>query len=625
MEQRRGLKDLPIDSIDSEKLDVGEYAKALTEFIVECDTPMTIAIQGDWGSGKTSLMFLIKQVIDERNKNERKKIKIIEFNTWQYSQFGQADELTFALMSHFLDSLYDEKEKERRKTNIGKTHNALKYLKIVARAALVAGASFGGQADTMKEFLGSLETQKEEQEKYRNISPSEVIRSLRNEMEKNVQAIIDSSDAEKILVLIDDLDRLVPLKAVELLESLKLFLDVKNCVFVLACDYGVVVQGLKEKFKSDKEIRGKSFFDKIIQVPFNMPVGLYNADKYIQSLLESIGCEDSDEKERKLYKELIRFSVGFNPRNLKRLFNSLLLLMKVSERKKLGKELCKTEERTRILFAILCLQTAYEPAYRFIQNMEEHRLTDRFLRLLRDENAMMADEGLKELRMEMNFSESGSDLRNFCSFADWLNEALQINAERRDKEKESDQSEGHLNESEVKNFIRILRMSSVVSVDAMNQSAGVEDGDRSGLRAVVKELQQELENRYGKDGGEGGQHFRTFQARKENRAQIIWDISVEKRKILIFFQIRSESFLGGVWTVYKEDVNFCKKWIEAEICSTHKEFVEKEEGQGFYLNECNFGKDMPVADRYEMFKSFVTEWYGKLVPELANKIDRGQP
>ena len=35
---------------------IDRYKKGLCDFIVKCDTPMTVAIQGDWGSGKTSMM-----------------------------------------------------------------------------------------------------------------------------------------------------------------------------------------------------------------------------------------------------------------------------------------------------------------------------------------------------------------------------------------------------------------------------------------------------------------------------------------------------------------------------------------------------------------------------------------
>jgi predicted KAP-like P-loop ATPase len=55
-----GLKDIPLESFNDDALEIGDYAKSLSDFIQQCETPLTIALQGDWGSGKTSLMNLIK-------------------------------------------------------------------------------------------------------------------------------------------------------------------------------------------------------------------------------------------------------------------------------------------------------------------------------------------------------------------------------------------------------------------------------------------------------------------------------------------------------------------------------------------------------------------------------------
>lgn len=43
----------------SDTLNVGVYAKVLSEFVQSCETPMTIGVQGDWGIGKTSMLNLI--------------------------------------------------------------------------------------------------------------------------------------------------------------------------------------------------------------------------------------------------------------------------------------------------------------------------------------------------------------------------------------------------------------------------------------------------------------------------------------------------------------------------------------------------------------------------------------
>ena len=48
-----GFTDKPASTLEDDRFNITKYINGLTGFILECNTPMTIAIQGDWGSGKT--------------------------------------------------------------------------------------------------------------------------------------------------------------------------------------------------------------------------------------------------------------------------------------------------------------------------------------------------------------------------------------------------------------------------------------------------------------------------------------------------------------------------------------------------------------------------------------------
>lgn len=58
-----------ITDIPSEKdlFNIENYISGLTSFICDCKTPMTISIQGDWGTGKTSIMKQIETRLDSSN------------------------------------------------------------------------------------------------------------------------------------------------------------------------------------------------------------------------------------------------------------------------------------------------------------------------------------------------------------------------------------------------------------------------------------------------------------------------------------------------------------------------------------------------------------------------------
>ena len=96
----------------------------------------------------------------------------------------------------------------------------------------------------------------------------------------------------KVIIYVDDLDRIDPKDAVSILELLKNIFNIKDCVFVLAIDYQVVVKGLVGKFGKptpENEWEFRAFFDKIIQLPFSMPMGNYDIANYVLGLAREIG------------------------------------------------------------------------------------------------------------------------------------------------------------------------------------------------------------------------------------------------------------------------------------------------------------------------------------------------
>ena len=203
----------------------------------------------------------------------------------------------------------------------------------------------------------------------------------------------------------DDLDRLQPEKAVELLEVLKVFLDCENCVYILAVDYEVVTQGIKKKFGDFVgEQKGKSFFDKIIQLPFKMPVAQYDISKYVGDMLVKMNIE-ADENLVADYVSLISLSVGCNPRSMKRLFNTYLLLDIILK----GKFSKAEKDRVNLLlFAIICMQTEFENLYRYIVSSRDVIDADLLVSLadgITSNDEIIADIGIDD---EAELSEQGS-------------------------------------------------------------------------------------------------------------------------------------------------------------------------------------------------------------------------
>lgn len=84
------------------------YIQGFVNFITQCPTPMTTAIQGDWGTGKTSALRAIKKALGD-------DAWVIEFNTWQYSQFNLGEQLVFSLIGEILTQLIKMIDQSRKK------------------------------------------------------------------------------------------------------------------------------------------------------------------------------------------------------------------------------------------------------------------------------------------------------------------------------------------------------------------------------------------------------------------------------------------------------------------------------------------------------------------------------
>ena len=147
-----GFTDKPTNTIKEDSFGIQQYVSGLNEFILECNTPMTIAIQGDWGSGKTSMMNMIKEKLGA-------SVITTWFNTWQYSQFNMGDALVVSFLSRLLSDIQTNDDKNN--VNIKKTLKLISRFAKIA-AVVAADALVGGEAaDIAKKGAEAFENHEE--------------------------------------------------------------------------------------------------------------------------------------------------------------------------------------------------------------------------------------------------------------------------------------------------------------------------------------------------------------------------------------------------------------------------------------------------------------------------------
>lgn len=352
---KSSIIDVPRKPSQADLFGIQVYQDALIKYIRLTDTPITIALQGEWGSGKTSLMNQLRyNLCDE----EGAPYYAIWINTWQYSLMKTPQQAIISILEGIINQigqLNPNKHKwEESKRKIGGV-----FKKMATIGTKVAAGVVGVEGDVVDDIFSGEASQSD-------------IAQLKEEIARLIEdALAHDPTKAGFTFYIDDLDRIDPPVAVEILELLKNIFDLEKCVFILAIDYDVVIKGLKPKFgelteSNEREFR--SFFDKIIQLPFSMPVASYNVDTFLVDALRKIEFftdeELNDPHLAEELSEIARLSVGSNPRSLKRLTNTLALISLINEAQSSQDPKAQpTVSGKEINFALVCMQIAYPYIY----------------------------------------------------------------------------------------------------------------------------------------------------------------------------------------------------------------------------------------------------------------------
>ena len=316
MELTSVLNDEPASK---DRLNRDKYADAFARLAETCETPLVVGLYGTWGTGKTSLMRLI-----ERKINKEKALSVW-FDPWQH----QFDESPLLALVHTLTAA----------ANLGS--QAEKLLTVVASAfgSMILKATTSLSLKDIDELGERLE-----RERF-------MVRDAQVRLRDHFHAIVETArgnSKKRLIFFIDDLDRCVPLQIMKMLESLKLYLNLPECVYFLGVDRAALECSIKLQYK-DVDLSERNYLDKIVQLPFTIPPIVYDSlGEFIQHLLprELKGCRD-----------LLATGLGENPREIKRFVNSLIL------NHNLAVSAAIRNYNPKILAALLLLQQRDTPLY----------------------------------------------------------------------------------------------------------------------------------------------------------------------------------------------------------------------------------------------------------------------
>ncbi len=240
--------------------------------------PFSIGLNAPWGSGKTSVMRTLENKLRDSN------LDVIFFEAWRHENSNPG----LTLISYLLNRYVNDHVKKI----------------------------------TILKSVGNILSQK-----FLNMDLSEIIDSFTDDQttddaifSQSNQFAIDDKIKNKLVIIIDDLDRCDVENTLELLSIMKLFLDSSKIICIAAVDFKRLEQAWHQKYGTDErfEGEGRSYLQKIFQVRIGMPTpNEEQIVEYYQSLSARSGIKQNDET-------ILDFLKGIgpkNPRTIKRMLN----------------------------------------------------------------------------------------------------------------------------------------------------------------------------------------------------------------------------------------------------------------------------------------------------------------
>lgn len=364
------------------------HASLLKDVILDKEMlPTSIGIFGNWGAGKSSLMLLLQKEIDEwvqktTIENEKKEtlkennlILQIQFNSWKFENYESTkNTLIIEILEAIASDISTRKDAFEKADDLLKRISLLRVGMYVIKKGVQFVTATNGLPQEITDLIPSIEELadflKPEEAKalVEELKAQNTARFI-SKFRELFERIVLAAGYRAIVVYIDDLDRCNPVKVVDCLEAIKLFLNVANTAFVIGADERIVELAIQEKYHvvEDKKERFSPFSDyleKLIQLPYKLPkLSFSEQETYITLLL----CKwkepnlfpkihklylafrekdkhtkyglDSIRKETQISKSvddwmpivpLMNHFLNGNPRQLKRFLNTLQLRMRMA-------------------------------------------------------------------------------------------------------------------------------------------------------------------------------------------------------------------------------------------------------------------------------------------------------
>jgi predicted KAP-like P-loop ATPase len=257
--------DGPITTKADDRLHYLPFSQALAKAVVHraLSDGFVIGVQAQWGMGKSSAINLALEAIREleHGKSRKQQTKVQPFNPWLFSGLEALVKGYLSQLGRVIDETLDQGTPQSTRRFVDRLVKGGAEM-VGGAAAIGAVALTGGAAAPVAMAVKSTVTGA------LNLAAHHVDNRSLDQMIEDLKGHLNGIDC-KILVVVDDLDRLQPDELRQILTLVKTFGNLPNVIHLLVYDREILVPALGGPERGDAGV--PSFLEKIVQVELNLP------------------------------------------------------------------------------------------------------------------------------------------------------------------------------------------------------------------------------------------------------------------------------------------------------------------------------------------------------------------
>ena len=272
-------------------LERGSLIEEVGEAIARCTPPQVFGVHGDWGLGKTSFLHQVQWYLAgecpqqpesitedmksragvdkaeggasaQRSGAHREVIQAVWFDAWRYQNEAAP---VVALLHEMRAQLSWQ---SRAAGSVSRAAEVLTRGALLSMEGLTKQIGF--QYSKFREANRDWENE--------NLAAKLPSHTLREHLREVIRQLLqegDDEDARRLVVFIDDVDRCEPEAAYRLLEGLKIYLTLDNCVFVLGMNQKAIEEAIAQRMKAGADentmMRAAAYMEKLCQNVWRLP------------------------------------------------------------------------------------------------------------------------------------------------------------------------------------------------------------------------------------------------------------------------------------------------------------------------------------------------------------------